>query len=65
MIEVLKRAAATAAQSGLTVLVGAGASEELADLGLWRLAAIAAGAGLLSFAHRALQTYLGRGPAGT
>jgi hypothetical protein len=66
MPEILKRAAATAAQAGVAVLLASGASEDLASVSNWKLAALAAGAGLLSFAHRTLQTYLaGAGPAGT
>lgn len=65
MKEIIKRAVATAGQAGLTVLLASGLSEDLADVGAWRLAALAAGAGLLSFIHRTLQTYLATGPAGT
>jgi hypothetical protein len=65
MKEIIKRAAATAAQAGITVLLASGVSEDIADLGTLRLAALAAGAGLLSFVHRTLQTYLANGPAGT
>ncbi len=44
-IEIIKRALATAAQAGLTVLLASGVSEDIADVGAWRLAAVAAGEG--------------------
>lgn len=50
--EILVRAVKTAAQSGLAIVVAAG--WDFVDVAVWKAAAVAAGAALISAIHNAL-----------
>lgn len=58
VIDLIKRAAATAVQSGAAVLVASGVSDDIADIGVWRAAGLAAAAGVISLAHRTAEAWL-------